>query len=567
MMDPIKTNPPVTPISSRTVIWQGPDIPCIGLCKNDSIDKVIFKLAELLCELAGNQVDITSLDFKCLVEIYATEPEKLVDIIQLIIDKMCSIEEALEGVGVAVGDPVTIALPISLQYTDPNGEHIVRLEHTQYSYFLAQKIVDLLTLTNTLQVNIANHDSRLDAIEAALDNLGGSETETVKLIHYGEDTTLSLPNALLLIEDVIFDINTVLGENTELTTSVNKQCAELATAKRLGGNGIMSSINGWVSSPSTIADTITNIWLTLCDLRSGIITLSNIASPKCSDITLDFNASLSASRELLTVSTYGKCLVPIGVTTDTEVVPFLEISDSDSTATVPVDLLSLNVPGATSMAINLTTLAGIDPLKSLTVSLKATFILPDGGKCEKISPVKSFNGICIKPTASNIVANMNDTYAKVSWDAPESSSVIGYRAMLYTGPELDSYVSSGSTEEELTIVFAGLTAATNYKVVVYAKYACGNSIGISKTFTTGAAGIAGDKYTITLNYTVGEVPIYEATFEYVNTKGFTETVSLRSATLEDSTKAVCTLPGTGEPVMNSGNATKYSISANGTCNS
>ena len=39
------------PMSSNCVIWQGPDIPCIKLCKGDSISDITAKLAEELCTL------------------------------------------------------------------------------------------------------------------------------------------------------------------------------------------------------------------------------------------------------------------------------------------------------------------------------------------------------------------------------------------------------------------------------------------------------------------------------------------------------------------------------------
>ena len=37
------------PISSNCVIWQGPDIECINLCKWDSVSDVVYKLAQELC--------------------------------------------------------------------------------------------------------------------------------------------------------------------------------------------------------------------------------------------------------------------------------------------------------------------------------------------------------------------------------------------------------------------------------------------------------------------------------------------------------------------------------------
>ena len=38
-----------TPISSNSVIWQGPNISCINLCKGDSVSDIVYKLAVELC--------------------------------------------------------------------------------------------------------------------------------------------------------------------------------------------------------------------------------------------------------------------------------------------------------------------------------------------------------------------------------------------------------------------------------------------------------------------------------------------------------------------------------------
>ena len=53
-----------TNMSSNCVIWEGPDIPCINLCKGDSITDVIYKLATELCKLL-DIVDLSTYDLKC----------------------------------------------------------------------------------------------------------------------------------------------------------------------------------------------------------------------------------------------------------------------------------------------------------------------------------------------------------------------------------------------------------------------------------------------------------------------------------------------------------------------
>ena len=60
---------PCSPVSSNCVIWNGPNIECIGLCKGDTVTQVISKLAEELCNLIDtfklSNYDISCLELPC----------------------------------------------------------------------------------------------------------------------------------------------------------------------------------------------------------------------------------------------------------------------------------------------------------------------------------------------------------------------------------------------------------------------------------------------------------------------------------------------------------------------
>lgn len=77
-------------ISSNCVIWQGPKIECLNLCRGDSITEVVYKFALSYCELL-DQLDVTTYDLGCL-----DTPECIItnihDLIQALIDKICDIE-------------------------------------------------------------------------------------------------------------------------------------------------------------------------------------------------------------------------------------------------------------------------------------------------------------------------------------------------------------------------------------------------------------------------------------------------------------------------------------------
>lgn len=87
-MKPINTDQSgCSPISSNCIIWQGPDIECLKLCKGDTVSEVVYKLATELCDIMTT-LKITSYDLTCL-NLGSCEPKDFQELIQLLIDKIC----------------------------------------------------------------------------------------------------------------------------------------------------------------------------------------------------------------------------------------------------------------------------------------------------------------------------------------------------------------------------------------------------------------------------------------------------------------------------------------------
>lgn len=79
-----------TEISSNCVIWNGPDISCIGLCKGDTVTEVVYELSTKLCEIIG-KLDVDNYDLECL-NITTCPPETFEDLLQTLIEKICEIQ-------------------------------------------------------------------------------------------------------------------------------------------------------------------------------------------------------------------------------------------------------------------------------------------------------------------------------------------------------------------------------------------------------------------------------------------------------------------------------------------
>lgn len=90
------------PISSNCIIWQGPNIPCLNLCKGDNITDVLYKLATDYCDLLV-QLDPNSYDLSCLNSSSCAITD-FKDLVQAMIDKICEVEKQ-EGPRGPKGDP------------------------------------------------------------------------------------------------------------------------------------------------------------------------------------------------------------------------------------------------------------------------------------------------------------------------------------------------------------------------------------------------------------------------------------------------------------------------------
>jgi hypothetical protein len=78
---------PCSPVSSNCVIWNGPDIECIGLCKGDTVTQVIYKLAEELCSLI-DMFKLSNYDISCLE--LACPPNSFEELINALIQAICN---------------------------------------------------------------------------------------------------------------------------------------------------------------------------------------------------------------------------------------------------------------------------------------------------------------------------------------------------------------------------------------------------------------------------------------------------------------------------------------------
>lgn len=297
---PQDTQKNCAPVSSNCVIWQGPDIPLIGLCRGDSISDVTAKLAAELTTLV-EQLDITGFDVSCFPPI-CPKPENIHDLIQFILDTLCA---GNTGSGTSTNftcdDVKACEFPIAtcFQYTDNFGNNITTMTLSDYAQAIAVKVCGITTQISTINNTLTDHETRLETLEACVLPCNTDPIQpTVPASECILPTSTDIP-IVTFIEEFEAQFCTLRGKTgtpTEIDTSVGLICDNLAASPSLNdpiSYPTMSVIPGWTPSPDSLAESMGNLWLTVCDMRDAFMSLKTTVEACCGVSCSDNTLSLS----------------------------------------------------------------------------------------------------------------------------------------------------------------------------------------------------------------------------------------------------------------------------------
>jgi len=278
-------NSPCSPISSNCVIWQGPDLACIKLCKGDTVSDVVAKMATELCTIL-EQLNVDNYDLTCFNS-SACPPVDFKALIQFLIEHICALENANTVTVTGTNPPSTTstAFPTSFPQSNTCPDCVVSvapcfvigtqttMQLTDYVTMIAEKVCDLINTIATMQNQITNIDARVTVLEntpAPSFTLPSVSTGCLASFFSGN---LSAPIDALLnvfISDVWCPFYTVVGSVTDINSSLGSICVVSSdTSISFVENTMTSAYSNWIDSPLTLADSVNNLWVALCDLRSG----------------------------------------------------------------------------------------------------------------------------------------------------------------------------------------------------------------------------------------------------------------------------------------------------------
>ena len=331
--------------SSKCVIWDGPDINCLGvqLCAGQSIEVVVYHTAKVLCDLL-DMLNINMIDLECLTPpAGGTAPQNIQELAQVIITKLCELNQDVIDLQNTGSTPVYVPLPdcdaiiancpanVTTQYTDSQGNLVTSLllisadgQTSPAVEYFAGLICDLLCRMTTAESEIADLradvDNLINQAAGALPSVVvpdciNNNTNPQPMVDPNYPTVGAIPDMAILL----CDIKTALVDNNPLSTltnfdiNVNAACnTTIDTETPLGVYPLISpppatlADLGAIANAATVQEVLTNMWVAICDLRNFANIVKTTCCPTlCASVVWDIAASLpqssGGSRDYLTV--------------------------------------------------------------------------------------------------------------------------------------------------------------------------------------------------------------------------------------------------------------------------
>lgn len=450
--------------SSNCVIWQGPDIACINLCKGDTVSDVVAKLATELCDVL-DYVNISLYDLSCLD--LAVQPTTFDELIQLIITRLCNAETAIDNIGSGgtgggssvCPDDCLVNLPLCLRYTNPStGNLVTTTSLTDFVALLGNKYCELSILVGQNTDAIEQVASDLQDLQVTV-NLLEASSGTLPNVNIncitGTNST-PLVTAVQTIATTLCDLETTVESisGTEVTNAILAQCPGLNTSNSLSGAGTMQQINGWVTNPTTIADSLTNLWLTVCDMRTAVQNvLTNCCTSICNGLSIQMEIGYNGLSNLIELTFTGN--IPSGLT-----------------ANPATTQLSISQPGFGGQTINVPIQNYINGspytfTPSGGINTNATFTITGVFNAQSVEDTCPFavSGIYI-PTAECPVLTLTFNSTSIDWSFISTSPTTSYQVQILnsTGTTVLAVTPVNPTVGTISGSFPGLSSGTTYLI-------------------------------------------------------------------------------------------------------
>lgn len=363
-------------VTANCVIWDGPNISadCLGvqIYQGDSIVPIVYNTYKNFCSLI-EKTDLSQVDSSCIIDL-STQPDSLVDLINLINEKLCDNDIRIIKEETKAITQYSAGLPYCLQIKSdtititklPLNEQLIKVAD-----LLCDELTDLEQVKTDLDPSgqIYTDLQDLDTlIQAQCNQANIPVTPTCTSV--GPPTPISVEEAYTILEKAFCTFRNFTGTAEELSIAIARDCPDLANLPALSNSGLMKDYYGWIENPVNASQSINNLWITVCDLRSAVrnLLLGCCDGSPCLSFDIGYKLSFDPNNQFMDITfqdTYSP--PPLFTPTDISVIRDLDRTISYTGGAVP-SLLNTDFPTVGNVRIIIsdgTTQFTIDTLQNI----------------------------------------------------------------------------------------------------------------------------------------------------------------------------------------------------------
>jgi hypothetical protein len=336
---------------------------------------------------------MSDVDFNCLLTecTTTTNPQVTVaGIIQLIIDNVCCSVNTLTNVTNGLTDKTNnlysepeLVLPECLQYIDPStGLPVTTLVLSEYAVLTAQALCDLRATVNTQSSQIISIDNRVTILENEPGYVPPLVTPTCTYGTVISGVPAEMNVVITNLDSAVCQLSSSIGSTTNILNAASQQCALLGSQTALSQSGTMSSLTGWNNTISNLAQSMQNLWVTVCDMRAAIYDVKQCCGQAdCSLFFLGYSSGANTARDQVTVFFNLLTTIPLGFA-NCPMLSTITITDGDGNIySDAFDLVSAST-NPSGIIINVGA-AYLNPALPYTITVTGC-VVKDGVTCSKI---------------------------------------------------------------------------------------------------------------------------------------------------------------------------------------
>lgn len=381
-MRPLSSNdtfPGSTP--SNEVAWNGPEIPCLGICTGQSLNKITYVIATKLCELAA-PYDLSTLTLQGALDIFnRDEPANrtIANVFQLCLDNEVGLKFLIDGLQSQIDGISSTNFVANLKCLSATDAFGNAQSYTRDSVIqgLINELCQLESEFDILSGRVTNVENQINTLLNAPKVI--EEVSVTTCI----STNKPVSQSVVLLSGDYCNYKDIVGQPTSIQSAMAMQPADLTKA--------LSSVSGWITMPAALAHSLGNAWLAIDNIYVRLSAMENgCCKASCDDVKVGYEIIPSDDGKFVSLkfSSASGTYIPAGVTDKGSELVITDGSGNTLSYTTPIE------QGTTTEPLSLT---GLDTSGALILELSAKLGSDSLGTCTKCLPAKSISATSACP--------------------------------------------------------------------------------------------------------------------------------------------------------------------------